>query len=152
MAFWHGQNCLVFDRTATVAASGSLAVGMDMPSHAMSNKRYCEVDMCQHWAFAGGLCRKHAALKLLSSPNSPTGSTKPTPMQLYRKTVEMPSASRAHYDVVLQRIDRVLSGQVASGHHPPAAAVREAATLKADAALPPQPSQPLTRSAVARWV
>ena len=101
---------------------------------------------------------KHAALKLLSSPDSRTTTQKPTPIQLYRKTVDMPSASRAHYDAVLHRIDRVLSpGHVnfeTSSSIPidatsPTAAERELEYCKPDTA-PPQLSPPLTRSAVAK--
>ena len=121
--------------------------------HPDMSSKHCQVEHCPHWAFAGGLCRKHAALKLLSSPASPSAGKKPTPMQLYRKTVDLPSASRAHYDAVLHNIDRALSA-----HKAPSAPIDEPAGAAASrvvddavAAGRQQPSQPLSRSAAARW-
>lgn len=137
---------------------GPPPVSLDMTSKAASSDCVCQAALCSNWAFAGGLCRKHAALKLLSSPDSRTTTQKPTPIQLYRKTVDMPSASRAHYDAVLHRIDRVLSpGHVnfeTSSSIPinatsPTATERELEHCKPDSA-PPQLSPPLTRSEVAK--
>ena len=120
----------------------------------MSSK-HCQVEHCPHWIFAGGLCRKHAALKLLSSPASPSAGSKPTPMQLYRKMVDLPSASRAHYDAVLHNIDRALSAQICPGapnDEPVAAAASRVVDAAADAAAGHQQlSPPLSRSAAARW-
>ena len=113
-----------------------------------SNQRHCKVELCSNWAFTGGLCRKHAALQLLSADTdvtSPVGKTKPNPMQLYVKTVELPSQprahydlpsqSRAHYDAVLHKINHVLSSdsvalERTSGHEPPPAAATDARALQ----------------------
>ena len=116
----------------------------------MSTK-LCQVEHCPHWDFAGGLCKKHAALKLLSLPSHSSGK-KPTPMQLYRKTVNLTSASRAHYDAVLYSIDQAISA-----HNSPQKPIEEqthAADALGDAAPTArrlQLSPPLTRSTVARW-
>ena len=130
-----------------------------------SNQRHCKVELCSNWAFTGGLCRKHAALQLLSADTdvtSPVGKTKPNPMQLYVKTVELPSQprahydlpsqSRAHYDAVLHKINHVLSSdsvalERTSGHEPPPAAATD--VTGASASLSGH-SPPLTRSAAAR--
>lgn len=119
-----------------------------------SNQRHCKVELCSNWAFTGGLCRKHAALQLLSANSSPAGKTKPNPMQLYLKTVHLPSQSRAHYDAVLHKINHVLSSdsetvavQRTSGHEPPPAAATD---VTGASASPSGHSPPLTRSAAAR--
>ena len=127
-----------------------------------SNQRHCKVEICSNWAFTGGLCRKHAALQLLSADTSPVDKTKPNPMQLYVKTVELlsqprahydlPSQSRAHYDAVLHKINHVLSSdsvalERTSGHEPPPAAATD--VTGASASLSGH-SPPLTRSAAAR--
>ena len=127
-----------------------------------SNQRHCKVEICSNWAFTGGLCRKHAALQLLSVNTSPVGKTKPNPMQLYVKTVELLSRprahydllsqSRAHYDAVMHKINHVLSSdsvalERTSGHEPPPAAATD--VTGASASLSGH-SPPLTRSAAAR--
>jgi len=127
-----------------------------------SNQRHCKVELCSNWAFTGGLCRKHAALQLLSANTSPVGKTKPTPMQLYAKTVELPSQpsahydlpsqSRAHYDAVLHKINHVLSSdsvalERTSGHEPPPAAAKD---VTGASASPSGHLPSLTRSAAAR--
>ncbi len=151
-AFWHIRICHAFENTATI--TGASAVYLEMASPAASDNRVCQSALCSNLAFAGGLCRKHAALKLLSSPNTRTTPQKPSPMQLYRKTVDMPSTSRAHYDAVLHRIDSVLAPphsnhEIASSRPSDAAARTELQCHQHVAGLSQMPL-PLTRSAVAR--
>ena len=131
----------------------------------MSSK-HCDNELCSNWAFVGGLCRKHAALKLLSAPTSPSVG-KPTPMELYRKTVHLPSASRAHYEAVLSNIDHVLAVQIAprTSNVAPSSNVATASTIPniaskhvdgnleciAPAVVHNQISPTLSRSAIARF-
>ncbi len=73
-------------------------------------------------------------------------------MQFYRKTVDLTSASTAHYEAVLYSIDQAISA-----HNSPQKPIDDqthAADALGDAASAArhlQLSPPLTRSAVARW-
>jgi hypothetical protein len=155
-AFWYTRSCHAFNSSAPLISLS--AIYLIMASQAGSINHVCQADLCSHQSFAGGLCRKHAALKLLTSPTSHSKPHKLTPMQLYRTTVDMPSASRAHYDAILHQIDSVLSPRRINFEiaNMDPNEDREAAAGKCDteccepttAVL--QPQQSLTRSSVAR--
>jgi hypothetical protein len=103
----------------------------------MSNTHRCAFEPCPILAPAGGFCSKHAALKLLSAPSSPSNKKQ---QQQKLNSEEPPSLSRAHYEAVLREVDEALQFNSApkSLQIFPSAAARE------------QNTSPLTRSAAAR--